>query len=66
MTIHSFTGFTGIDQVYEAPLAPDLSLITVDRSINDTMMEVITLLEENVSSKAVMYHFAPLCSNQSF
>lgn len=42
-------GFTGIDQVYEEPLTPDLALKTVDRSIKDTMLEVITLLENNVS-----------------
>jgi len=40
-------GFTGIDQAYEAPENPDLSLDTVNRSIKDTMMEVITLLENN-------------------
>ena len=44
-----FVGFTGIDQVYEAPDKPDLSLDTVNRSIKDTMMEVITLLENNVN-----------------
>ena len=44
-----FVGFTGIDQAYEAPENPDLSLDTVNRSIKDTMMEVITLLENNVS-----------------
>lgn len=40
-------GFTGIDQAYEAPENPDLSLTTVSRSIKDTMNEVITLLENN-------------------
>ena len=40
-------GFTGIDQVYEAPKNPDLSLTTVSRSIKETMNEVITLLEAN-------------------
>ena len=42
-----FIGFTGIDQAYEAPENPDLSLTTVSRSIKDTMNEVITLLENN-------------------
>lgn len=42
-------GFTGIDQVYEEPVNPELALKTVNRSIKDTMMEVITLLENNVS-----------------
>ena len=41
-------GFTGIDQRYEAPTNPDIELNTVNRSIKDTMMEVITLLEVNV------------------
>ena len=44
---YSQIGFTGIDQVYEAPKNPDLSLTTVSRSIKETMNEVITLLEAN-------------------
>ena len=42
-------GFTGIDQDYEEPLNPDLLLNTTDRTVKDTMLEVITLLENNVS-----------------
>ena len=51
----SFVGFTGIDQAYEAPENPDLSLDTVNRSIKDTMMEVITLLENNVSTFMIFF-----------
>ena len=47
-------GFTGIDQAYEEPLNPDLILNTVDRSVNDTMHDVITLLENNVSFKSLV------------
>ena len=50
-----FVGFTGIDQAYEAPENPDLSLDTVNRSIKDTMMEVITLLENNVSISMIFF-----------
>ena len=39
------SGFTGIDQAYEAPENPELFLKTVDRSIKDTVTEVITMLE---------------------
>ena len=44
-----YLGFTGIDQAYEAPLDPELELKTVNRSEKETMMEVISLLENNVS-----------------
>lgn len=38
-------GFTGITQEYERPEAPELVIQTVDRSIEDSTMEVIKLLE---------------------
>jgi len=38
-------GFTGIDQVYETPDNPELSLDTVGRSIQETVLEVIQMLE---------------------
>ena len=40
-------GFTGIDQPYEAPDNPELSLKTVNRTIGETVLEVIELLEKN-------------------
>ena len=55
-----FVGFTGIDQAYEAPENPDLSLDTVNRSIKDTMMEVITLLENNVSIFMIFFLYTLL------
>ena len=54
-------GFTGIDQVYEAPLDPELELKTVDRSEKETMMEVISLLENNVS-KLLSYNKSTIIS----
>jgi len=39
-------GFTGIDQVYEEPDNPELSLKTVNRSIKETVQELIQLLED--------------------
>ncbi len=46
-------GFTGIDQAYEEPVKPDLDLKTVNRSVHDSMLEVITLLENNVRQLAL-------------
>jgi len=43
------TGFTGIDQAYETPENPDLIVKTIGRSVQDSVMEVIDLLERNVS-----------------
>jgi adenylylsulfate kinase len=40
---------TGVDGEYEAPLAPELAIDTTDRSVDDAVDELITLLEkENV------------------
>ena len=41
-------GFTGIDQAYEEPDKPELSLKTVNRTIQETVLEVIEMLEKNV------------------
>jgi len=38
-------GFTGIDQAYETPDNPELSLDTVGRTIQETVLEVIQMLE---------------------
>ena len=42
-------GFTGIDQAYETPDNPELSLDTVGRTIQETVLEVIQMLENAVS-----------------
>lgn len=42
-------GFTGIDQVYEAPTSPDIAVNTVGMGIKDSMMMVIDLLVRKVS-----------------
>jgi adenylylsulfate kinase len=39
-------GLTGIDGEYEPPLHPELVLDTVDRSVDDAVDELITLLEK--------------------
>lgn len=44
-----FLGFTGVDQVYEKPDAPELVLKTVHLSIEESTMQVVQMLEENVS-----------------
>jgi len=47
-------GFTGIDQAYEEPDNPELKLRTVNRSIKETVMEVIQMLEaEGIIPSAV-------------
>lgn len=42
-------GFTGVDQAYEKPDAPELVLKTVHLSIEESTMQVVQMLEENVS-----------------
>jgi len=43
-------GFTGVDQVYEKPDSPELVLKTIHLSIEESTMQVVQMLEENVSS----------------
>ena len=43
------SGFTGIDQAYEAPDQADLVVRTVGKSIQESVMEVIEMLEKYVS-----------------
>ncbi|KAL0266467.1 UNVERIFIED_CONTAM: hypothetical protein PYX00_008989 [Menopon gallinae] len=40
-------GFTGIDQPYEKPEHPDLVVKTVERSVEESAMEVVELLERH-------------------
>lgn len=50
-----FLGFTGIDQQYEKPDNPDLLVRTSDCTIEESMFQVITLLEEKVHCVAEYY-----------
>lgn len=43
-----FTGFTGVDQDYEKPECPDLVVKTVNSTVEESCMQVVQLLEENV------------------
>ncbi|KPJ03593.1 Bifunctional 3'-phosphoadenosine 5'-phosphosulfate synthase [Papilio xuthus] len=43
--VFAFQGFTGITQEYERPDAPELVIQTVGRTIEESTMEVISLLE---------------------
>jgi sulfate adenylyltransferase len=37
---------TGVSDPYEPPLAPELRLVTVDKSVNDNVATIVALLEE--------------------
>lgn len=41
-------GFTGIDQEYEKPEHPELVVKTVDCTVEESTLQVIEMLEENV------------------
>ena len=49
-------GFTGIDQVYETPDSPELSLDTEGRSVDETVLEVIQMLENAVREISLLLH----------
>lgn len=53
ITKNFFIGFTGVDQAYEKPDAPELVLKTVHLSIEESTMQVVQMLEENVSNRSV-------------
>ncbi|XP_018335461.1 bifunctional 3'-phosphoadenosine 5'-phosphosulfate synthase [Agrilus planipennis] len=40
-------GFTGVDQPYEKPENPDLVIKTVDSTVEESMMQVVEMLQEN-------------------
>ena len=42
------TNFTGIDAPFEAPETPDLDLKTADRSVEETVMELLTFVEQHI------------------
>ncbi|KAG8327231.1 Bifunctional 3'-phosphoadenosine 5'-phosphosulfate synthase 2 [Homalodisca vitripennis] len=44
----SIKGFTGVDQPYEKPEVPDLVVKTVNSTIEESCLQVVQLLEENV------------------
>jgi hypothetical protein len=43
------SGFTGVDQAYEKPETPDLVVKTVECTVEESMLQVVELLEEHVS-----------------
>lgn len=43
----SIKGFTGIDQEYQKPTKPDLSVRTTDVTVEESMLQVVKLLEDN-------------------
>ncbi|PSN35865.1 Bifunctional 3'-phosphoadenosine 5'-phosphosulfate synthase [Blattella germanica] len=43
----SIKGFTGVDQVYEKPETPDLVVKTVESTIEESMLQVVEILEEH-------------------
>jgi adenylylsulfate kinase-like enzyme len=49
--IKCYAGFTGVDQVYEKPEAPDLVVKTVESTVEESMLQVVEMLEEQVSDE---------------
>lgn len=43
----SIKGFTGVDQPYEKPETPDLVVKTIDCSVEESMLQVVEILEEH-------------------
>jgi 3'-phosphoadenosine 5'-phosphosulfate synthase len=42
-------GFTGVDQAYEKPESPDLVVKTVESTVEESMLQVVEMLEEQVT-----------------
>ena len=45
-------GFTGIDQAYEAPESPELTVHAGQNTIDDCVQQVISLLQDKVCLKS--------------
>ena len=41
-------GFTGIDQPYEVPVNPEVTINTVNRTVDDCVQQIVEILQENV------------------
>ena len=42
-------GFTGIDQPYEIPVNPEVTINTENRTVDDCVQQIVEILQENVS-----------------
>lgn len=49
------TGFTGIDSEYEKPEAPELVLKTDSCSVNESIQQLIDLLQERVGGRNILH-----------
>ena len=45
-------GFTGIDQPYEIPVNPEVTINTEDRTVDDCVQQIVEILQENVSQES--------------
>lgn len=59
-----FQGFTGITQEYERPEAPELVVKTVGTSIEESTLQVVRLLEANVSIVHLTLYPSILCDKE--
>ena len=41
-------GFTGIDQPYEIPVNPEVTINTENRTVDDCVQQIVEILQENV------------------
>lgn len=48
-------GFTGIDQAYEKPEHPELVVKTVDCTVEESTLQVVEMLEENVCFNCISF-----------
>ena len=44
-------GFTGIDQPYEIPTSPEVTINTENRTVDDCVQQIVEILQENVRKK---------------
>ena len=49
-------GFTGIDQPYEIPVNPEVTINTENRTVDDCVQQIVEILQENVSQTSCNCH----------
>ena len=51
-------GFTGIDQPYEIPASPEVTINTENRTVDDCVQQIVEILQENVRFCKLPRNFA--------
>ena len=52
-------GFTGVDDPYEPPLHPDITCLTYQESIEESVLKIVRVLEDRKFLTPIRTHISP-------